>query len=917
MNSTASGDLSKGNISRQELRLAELAKCDQDGEFLLEAFRHALSAMGEAALAEFVGRAFAGAAQDSPGFPSRGAEALSVAFQLLGMAEENAGNQARRLNEIAHGPDSSPGTWPNQLRLLREASWTPAQISGVIPRIEVQPVLTAHPTEARRTSVLERHREIYLMLVERESTLLTPLEQTGLRTRIQTAIEALWRTGEMILDRPDVDAEIRGTLHYISHVFPSVLQLMSERFRQSWEWVFPEEKVPAPPRLSFGSWVGGDRDGHPFVTTDVTRGSLELLRSQAIEVLRTHLASLATKLTLSDAVQPAPRSLYDHLARFERTKATERASEPWRRSVHVMMDRLPRPSASPDAYRRHEELEEDLRRLAASLEEVGAQAIVRDHVAPLQDLVSAYGFHGAALDIRQNSTFHNRAIGQLLEAAGATPDGASYADWPEARRREWIDRELASPRPFTVSTASLAPEAAASVGLFRLVREWLAANGSAGLGSFIVSMTHAASDLLVVYLLAREAGLAHGAAGELTPEIAVTPLFETIDDLEASPDIMAEFLAHPAARRSLDYIQRRDKTARPVQEIMIGYSDSNKDGGILASQWHLRKAQLRLTAVAERAGVELRFFHGRGGTIGRGAGPFNAFLAGLPAGTLKGGLRTTEQGEVIAQKYANRLTAALHLERMLAGATRRTLMHQTLERETSDSVEEATEAIAAASRRVYRSLIAAPGFMEFFAQATPIDAIENSRIGSRPSRRTGRRTLEDLRAIPWVFSWSQARYNLPGWYGVGSAFHEVCGDDPARWDLFAHAAKDWPFLSYVLHNVEFSVAAADPELMAEYASLVEDAEVRERFLERILAEYELTRSVLARLYPNERGVRRPRMEKAIAIRRHALTLLHREQIAALKRWREAVRTRAADAEQCLQSLLVTVNAIAGGLKTTG
>jgi len=706
-----------------------------------------------------------------------------------------------------------------------------------------------------------------------------------------------------------VDAEIRSTLHYIANVFPGVLQLMSERFRQSWEWAFPGSTPPAPPKLSFGTWVGGDRDGHPFVTTAVTRDALEMLRAQAIGVLREALGKLAENLSLSDAIQKAPARLYERLAM---DGIADSSDEPWRRYVRMMIDRLP-PGGS---YKGAQELERDLQVLVDALEEIGAHAIVGDQVTPIQHLVTAYEFHGAALDLRQNSAFHNRAISQLLEASGS--EDRAYGDWPEPRRREWIARELASPRPFTVSGASLGPEASACVDLFRFLREWIAQNGHQGIGSFIVSMTHAPSDLLAVYLLAREAGLVHGPAGALVAEIAVTPLFETIDDLEASPDILAEFLADAGVKRSLAYIQERDKTPRPVQEVMVGYSDSNKDGGILASHWYLRKAQIRLAAVAEAANVELQFFHGRGGTIGRGAGPTNAFLAALPGGTLRGGIRITEQGEVIGQKYANRLTAALHLERMLAGVTRWTLMHGQSSAEVAPEVEDLTEAAAAASRLAYRDLVRTPGFLDFFSAATPIDAIESSHIGSRPARRSGQRTIEDLRAIPWVFSWSQARFNLPGWYGVGSAFDSVCGEDEGRWRVLAQAASEWPFLSYVLHNVEFSVAAADVEIMTEYAGLVEDCTVRERILDKILGEYRRTEQVLDKLYPRERATRRPRLVKAVAMRRNALIRLHREQIALLRDWRDAARAdQKEESERILPALLATVNAIAGGLKTTG
>jgi phosphoenolpyruvate carboxylase len=897
------------------LRDLELRKWDDDVHFLLNCFAGTLHAIGETTLSELTNRAFATAPAPGARLPARGVEALSLGFQLISMAEENAANQVRRLREISDGPASAPGSWPHQLQLLSDAGFTDKDVRRILPSIHVQPVLTAHPTEAKRAAILERHREIYLLLVERENPTRTPMEQATLQRRIRAAIESLWRTGEL-LTRPDVDSEVRGTLHYIANVFPSALQLMAERFEQSWDWAFPGSTPPAPPKLTFGTWVGGDRDGHPFVTTEVTHGALESLRAQTIAVLREQLQTLAANISISDALKPAPKRLYEQLAIFP---TEEISNEPWRRYVQMMLQRLPKPGReTPDArtYGRAWELDYDLQFLSTALQDIGAHSIAQDLVLPVRRLVEAYGFHGAALDLRQNSAFHNQAIKQLLEAAGSTD--AAFAEWSEKRRCQWIDSELESPRPFTVSTAALAPEASASVGLFRMVREWVAAHGPHGIGSFVVSMTHAPSDLLAVFLLAREAGLVHGAPGELIAEVAVTPLFETIDDLEACPGIMRTYLAHPAVQRTLRYIQERDEAARPVQEVMIGYSDSNKDGGILASQWHLRKAQIGLAKVADEAEVELRLFHGRGGTIGRGAGPTNAFLASLPAGTLHGGIRVTEQGEVIAQKYANRLTATLHLERLLAGTARWTLMHRGATQEASPLVEELTEAASAVSRDAYKALIHAPGFIDFFSQATPIDCIEHSRIGSRPSRRSGRRTLEDLRAIPWVFSWSQARFNLPGWYGLGAGFEAVCGKDESRWEALADAAKNWPFLTYLLHNVEFSVAAADPGIMAEYAALVEDATVRKTILDQILTEYERTKRVLAKFYPRERASRRPRLTKAVDIRKNALTRLHREQIALLREWRQDVQAGLQDeSDRLLPQLLITVNAIAGGLKTTG
>ncbi|HMD49056.1 MAG TPA: phosphoenolpyruvate carboxylase, partial [Bryobacteraceae bacterium] len=672
-----------------------------------------------------------------------------------------------------------------------------------------------------------------------------------------------------------------------------------------------------------GTWVGGDRDGHPFVTTEVTRYALESLRSRTLAVLRESLQSLANRLSLSDAVQAAPADLHARIAAYSDmvgfVAPREYRGEPWRHLAYLILNRLPAPGGAnlPGyCYRFPEQLEEDLEFLSETLCRVGAQRIAFSEVAPVEHLVSVYGFHGASLDLRQTSAFHSAALGQLL-AMGGVKD-AGFARWTEERKRAEIDRELDSPRPFSISSASLPPEADAAVGVLRLVREWCDRHGARGIGSYIVSMTHGASDLLSVYLLAREAGLMRNTPEGPVFEIAVTPLFETIEDLENSSRILADFLAHPVSMRTLRHLQAQQGHPRPLQEVMIGYSDSNKDGGILASQWYLRKAQQRLVAVAREANVDLRFFHGRGGTIGRGAGPTSAFLESLAPHTLQGQMRLTEQGEVISQKYANRLTAATHLEQLLAGVARCSLMSSREAEEIDPALEQILEQAAQRSREICRALNAAPGFQEFFSQATPIDVIECSHIGSRPVRRTGARTIQDLRAIPWVFSWSQARFNLPGWFGIGGAFAYIRDHDAAAWDALRRAARTWPFLSYLLHNVEFSVVAADPEIMREYALLVESEELRARFLNRILDEYQRTLEIVDELLGGDRTRRRPRLIKAVDIRRSALTRLHHEQIALLRPWREAVRNeRNEEADRILPSLLVTVNAIAGGLKTTG
>jgi phosphoenolpyruvate carboxylase len=408
--------------------------------------------------------------------------------------------------------------------------------------------------------------------------------------------------------------------------------------------------------------------------------------------------------------------------------------------------------------------------------------------------------------------------------------------------------------------------------------------------------------------------------GGLACELPVVPLFETIRDLEHSDTVMDAFLKHPITRETLERTRREQEPAEA--NIMLGYSDSNKDGGVLASQWALYGAERRLSQVAQANNVRPVFFHGRGGTVGRGAGPTHFFLEALPAGSLTGRMRITEQGEVISQKYANRLTATYHLERLLAGVTRTSLLHQRQLREKQQSPESASafaphplEAIwskvAERSYAAYRALVEAEGFVAFFRAATPIDAVEQTQLGSRPSRRTGAGSLDDLRAIPWVFSWSQARFHLPGWYGAGTALDDLRRSSPEHWRALCAQAPAWPMLRYLLHNVEASLLMASPDIMRLYASLVPDPNLRAKFMDLILCEYGLAVERLADVFGAPAVERRPRLALAIELRKDALWQLHRDQVRLLAEWRRE------PSEETLRALLLTVNAIGMGQKMTG
>ena len=943
------------NTTKPDYLTIGFEQIDRDLRFTVGAFAEVLRDLGHGELAEHLPWIGDGAIASEP--PARLGLAYSVAFQLLNMVEESAAATMRELREEHEGVVAEQGLWGNQLARLKAAGATEEHILEQMRRVRVEPVLTAHPTEAKRLTVLDHHRTLFALLQPGAASR-TPGGQRRRSAEVKAALERLWRTGEILLEKPTLTNERRNVMHYLREVFPSVLPVLDERLRLAWsEAGFDPARLAAPdamPRIGFGTWVGGDRDGHPGVTAEVTRESLERLRANALLVHHRNLTELAEKLTLTTWMQAPPTALRTAIGRMADALGDDAArilaahgEEPWRQFVELMLARLP-VDVTPGQlaqlregaafYRHAGELAADLAVLHALLVEAGAQRLADADVEPAQRALQVFGFHLAHLDVRQNSAFHAKALGQLMGAAGI--DGSQWEEWSEPERLRFLERELRSPRPFLHPSASAGPEADAVLGCYRVLATHIAAYGADGIGALIVSMTRRLSDLLVVYVLAREAGLLRAFPEGIVCLLPVVPLFETADDLENGPEMLRQFLSQPVTRRSLEFQanrgtavpavgpagvspaggqdardpHRQDACATLVQQVMVGYSDSNKDAGILASQWALHRAQTQLAAVGTDAGINIRFFHGRGGTVSRGAGPTHRFLDALPYGSLHGDIRLTEQGETIAQKFANPATAAYNLELLLAGVTATTGLHAN-EIAPPHPLTPLVEKLAANSRIAYRSLLDADGFLAFYRQATPIDALEHSRIGSRPSRRTGQPSLADLRAIPWVFSWNQARFYVPGWFGAGSALASLTDDELAR---LGGALRGWPFLHYVITNIESSLASSDRDLMTAYAALVEDAAIRERLLGQIHREWDLTRTMLERLRGAPMAVRRPRMWKTLHLRTEALRILHLQQIALLRHWR-GLRNSGDEsaANAMLPDLLLSINAIASGLRTTG
>jgi phosphoenolpyruvate carboxylase len=916
------------NPTREQLRLEGFEIIDENLSYLIGCLGDALKSTGETGLLPYL--PWSGTVPCDANPPAGIPQLYSIGFQLLNMVEERAAAAIRRERESVLGAESIRGLWPQALRDLRALGLSPEQMLDVMREVQVEPVLTAHPTEAKRTSIRERHRELYDELVRNEFPKYTPRERRRIRDRIVTQLETLWRTAEIHFVRPDIFSELRNAVHYLRDLFPAAINRLDQHFTEAWRDAgLPLDLLRAAgnvPRLTFGTWIGGDRDGHPLVTPEVTERTFVQLRQAAFELLRRELTELSAKLTLSRQLTPAPEDLQARIDElmFELTDTPEaeeirdRAEEePWRHLGKLMALRLQLQAKGRDGYGSPAELLSDLDLLARTLRDAGCQLIEEQFIRPVRHKLEMFGFHLATLDIRQNSEFHDKAISQLLVAAGV-PEGESYAAWSEEKRVEFLNRELESPRPFLHERIVAGAEAAAVLDCYRVLVRHRAEWGDAGLGALIVSMTRQLSDLLGVYLLAREAGLMERTDAGLACPLEVVPLFETNDDLERSPGILADFLKHPFTRRSREFLCR-ENACFASQQVMLGYSDSNKDCGILAAQWALHKAEEALTATGRELGVPLCFFHGRGGTISRGAGPTHWFMASLPHGAMAGHFRMTEQGETIAQKYANLANATYNLELLLAGAAVTTARHRHGERH-EDPCEAFMPLLAKASQQAYQNLLRADEFITFYRQATPIDALEHARIGSRPARRTGKKgySISDLRAIPWVFSWTQARFYLPGWYGVGSALEVLKTEDPAGFAALKAALPQSTFLTYVLTNVETNLASANLPLMHAYAGLVEDAALRERFLAIIDAEFERTRALLAELFDGDMAERRPRMAKTLAIREAPLRVLHHHQITLLRKWRKhLVAGNQHEADALLPDLLLSINAIASGLRTTG
>lgn len=850
--------------------------------------------------------------------PEKLIQAYSMSFQLLNMVEENAAAQYRRRVEDEDGSWAIRGSWGETFAQWKAKEKPVDEMKSLLGNLAVRPVLTAHPTEAKRVTVLTIHRELYLLLVKNENVAYNKAERRAIRATMQSLLERWWRTGEIYLEKPDISSERANVMHYFTKVFPDALQYSDWRISESWQATGLPGNGPELanefPLLEFGSWVGGDRDGHPFVTSGITRETLLLHRQASLEIVHNHLMQLAKGLSFSAYTNPVPASFQQAIIDCAKQLGTsgEKAlqrnmGEPWRQWANLMLAKLDNTIneiivKEGRFYQDPTDLMQDLSVLRSSLSEIGAGNVIHQMLLPLERLVRCFGFHLAKLDIRQNSAFHDLALTQVLQKAGL--DDHDFANWSEEKRIGFLNNELLTARPFLPQGTRAGKEADAVLDCYRVLRQHVDRYGPEGIGSLIVSMTRSLSDLLVVYIWLREVGLLQ------TVNWQVVPLFETIEDLKAGAGILHAYLQHPVT------CERLLRMPHPVQEVMLGYSDSNKDGGILASRWTIYKSEKQLTEIGNKNGVALRFFHGTGGTISRGGGKMHRFMDSMPPGTVSGQMKLTVQGESIAQQYANRITATYNFEMVLAGVARQAMKKVETNPE-NEFPEDVLDTLASYSFEAYRHLVEYPGFIDFYSYATPIDVLENSKIGSRPARRTGQRTLEDLRAIPWVFSWSQARFNLTGWYGIGAALKSLSENNKDSYSRLQASVETWPFLKYTLIQVETNLLNADKHWMQAFAEQVPDKPLGAALLQKLMEEHTEALLQIGALLGTPAEERRTTQMNNVNLRGEPLYRLHALQMDYLSQWRAIKDADTEESKALLQKLLLLVNAIAGGLKHTG
>jgi phosphoenolpyruvate carboxylase len=843
--------------------------------------------------------------------------AFSYFSHLANIAEDqNNIRQMRAQNSAAAAPRGDMLT--RTLAHACEAGISTQQLRRFFGTALVSPVLTAHPTEVRRKSTMDREMEIADLLDRRERTKLTADEFEASEEQLRREVLTLWQTNLLRRTKLTVLDEVANGLSFYDYTFlrevPRLHCALEDRLRAEDPAGEPEELASF---LRMGSWIGGDRDGNPFVTAEVMRGTLRLQSTRVLRFYLEELHALGAELSIAAHLADVSEELRT-LAGRSGDPSPHRSGEPYRLAVSGIYARLAataqklevetsrRPVAEAAPYASAKEFKADLDILDRSLIANNSRVIARGRLRLLRRAVDCFGFHLANLDIRQNSAIHERTIAELIDAAFP---GTSYLALGEEARIALLAAELRSTRPLASSFVKYSEETLNELAIFRAAAEAHARFGTEVIPQCIISMCQGISDMLEVAVLLKEVGLVDPSGRSA---INIVPLFETIGDLQASAAIMDRLMSLHDYRKLVD-------SRGAVQEVMLGYSDSNKDGGFVTSGWELYKAEIGLVEVFERHGVRMRLFHGRGGSVGRGGGPSYEAILAQPGGAVNGQIRITEQGEIISSKYSNAEVGRNNLE-ILAAATLEASLLQPRHSAPRPEYLHAMEELSALAFKAYRNLVyETEGFTDYFWASTVLTEISTLNIGSRPASRKKTRAIEDLRAIPWVFSWAQCRLMLPGWYGFGSAVEVWTFEHPDQGMPFLQELyREWPFFRTLLSNMDMVLAKSSIAIASRYAELVPDVELRERIFGRIRREWHSSIETLLDIMGHGRLLQdNPLLERSIRNRFPYLDPLNHVQVELLKEHRKELGDGEIADEQVLRGIQLTINGISAGLRNSG
>ncbi|KHF40142.1 phosphoenolpyruvate carboxylase [Halalkalibacter okhensis] len=840
--------------------------------------------------------------------------AFSIYFHLINIAEQNHRIRRRRQYQLQEDGVVQPISLESAVVSIKENNFSNEVIQKVLNDLSIELIITAHPTEATKRTVLEIQKRISTILQQFDHPLLTKKERRTLEESLFNEVTALWQTDELRQRKPTVLDEVKNGLYYFNETLFETLPDIHQELEAQLDQHFPEHKWKVPNFLHFGSWIGGDRDGNPNVTPEVTWETLKLQRQvalkkyeQSIVDLMKRFSQTTTRVELSDALLQSVEQ--DEQTYMDSGEEWPIKSELYRRKFAVMLKRLRHVGESKAGYQSAEELKNDLVLVRESAEQHQPSNRKLKTIRKLIRQVELFGFHLATLDIRNHSGEHETAVSEILKVVGIADN---YASLPEEKKVAILEKVLSEPRPLLLLEEDYSKETQEIFKVFKMIKQAHKEFGRRSIEVYLVSMTQSPSDLLEVLVLAKEAGIYRlHADGKVESHLHVAPLLETIDDLVAGPKIMKTLF-------EMDVYRNHIKERGNHQEIMLGYSDGSKDGGTLTANWKLFKAQQEIHNMAKEFDIRLKFFHGRGGSLGRGGGPLNRSILSQPSETLGDGVKITEQGEVLSSRYLLEDIAYRNLEQaasaLLEGSAK---AHKNpLQGHARDKTwEDAMEQMSQASLKKYQSLVFQDeDFLKYFTQATPLNELGALNIGSRPMKRKGSERFEDLRAIPWVFAWTQSRQMIPAWYAAGTGLQSFADQSAENLALLQEMYKKWPFFQATINNLQMALMKADLTTAKEYIHLVKDKAIGERIFNNISQEYKQTKDILLRITGNQELLdHTPNIQESVHRRNPYVDPLNFLQVDLIQKMRESDEK----SEELLTEVLLTISGVAAGLVNTG